>query len=134
MRGELDDALARMARREQLQRRVAEQAAGGPVDEVVEAVRRVVAQHPALAVRLWVEDGSVPSLVRVAWSEGAVTVTPETIAAPADSGATPSWPMSVRTVPAWAAAADGLTDAPAARLAEMIRRDPSLLDGTDNGG
>jgi hypothetical protein len=136
MRGELDDALARMARREEIKRRVAEQSADGesPADEVTEAVRRVVAQHQGLAVRLWVEDGTAGTGVRVAWRDGAVAVTPEANLDPPPAGGPEavSWPVSGRNVPGWPAA-DGVADASAARLAEMIRRDPSLLDTTDRG-
>ncbi|MBM7491228.1 hypothetical protein JOD64_002450 [Micromonospora luteifusca] len=55
-------------------------------------------------------------------------------AAPAPAAAAeppPAWPLSGRTMPAWAPGPDGLTPDPAARLAELIRRDPSLLDELD---
>ncbi|WP_431942703.1 hypothetical protein [Micromonospora marina] len=156
MRGDLDETLARMARREEALRRrapmpgepagrdVAAEAAdepgdgraghgayrlrGGeapvrrdPVEEVAEAVRRVVAEHPGLAVTLRVELGEQAYPLRVSWSGPAVTVDPATPPAPP-----PAWPMSVKTVPA--PGHDPLESDPAARLAEMIRRDPSLLD------
>ncbi|MEU5831890.1 hypothetical protein [Micromonospora tulbaghiae] len=159
MRGDLDETLARMARREEALRRrapmpgepagatgpdVPEEAAdepgdgraghgayrlrGGeapvrrdPVEEVAEAVRRVVAEHPGLAVTLRVELGEQAYPLRVSWSGTAVTVGPAAPPAPP-----PAWPMSVKTVPA--PGHDPLESDPAARLAEMIRRDPSLLD------
>jgi hypothetical protein len=62
-----------------------------------------------------------PRLVQ-AWSDHAVTVSAETAAVPP-----PVWPMSVKTVPAWTPGQDGVSADPAARLAEMVRRDPSLL-------
>ncbi|ROT26283.1 hypothetical protein [Micromonospora sp. HM5-17] len=138
MRGELDDALARMERREALQRRLAQEAAartGSPVDEVTEAVQRVVAQHPAVAVTMWVADGPKISAVHVAWEDGAVTVRPAAEPALPVAGQPPhSWPMSVRTVPGWTVAEEpSPADAAAARVVEMIRRDPSLL-GPDDGG
>ncbi|MEV0001227.1 hypothetical protein AB0H28_02925 [Micromonospora sp. NPDC050980] len=165
MRGDLDETLARLARREEAQRRrvplpdepageidrgtpadpepvePAEQRSGhgayrlrggvalrggaapprrDPVEEVAEAVRRVVAEHPGLAVTLRVELGGQAYPMRVSWSGPAVTVGP--VPAPTPP---PAWPMSVKTVAA--PGHDPLTADPAARLAELIRRDPSLL-------
>ncbi|MET8838340.1 hypothetical protein ABZV78_31165 [Micromonospora sp. NPDC004540] len=157
MRGDLDETLARLARREEALRRRqplpgeqdeeiergrpddppvdgraghgAYRLRGGgdrperrdPVEEVAEAVRRVVAEHPGLAVVLRVELGGQAYPLRVSWSGPEVTVG----AAPAPAPP-PAWPMSVKTVPA--PGQDGVATDPAARLAEMIRRDPSLLD------
>lgn len=111
VRGELDDALARLARREELQRRRSG-AADPPdavLDEVADALRRVVAQHPGLAVTATVTDATGSSTVRVAWSDGSATVTPTGEAAEGPGGGmldepvagrTPyAWPMTVRTVP-----------------------------------
>ncbi|MGY0005604.1 hypothetical protein [Micromonospora sp. I033] len=164
MRGDLDETLARLARREEALRRRAplpgEQAGEAgpdgpdgpdgpghvpvdgrvghgayrlrsgdrpeqrdPVEEVAEAVRRVVAEHPGLAVTLRVERGGQAYPLRVSWSGPEVTVG----AAPAPAPP-PAWPMSAKTVPA--PGQDGMATDPAARLAEMIRRDPSLLDDT----
>ncbi|WP_262283164.1 hypothetical protein [Micromonospora sp. MA102] len=154
MRGDLDETLARLARREEAQRRrtplpgEADEEAehdrpvdgraghgayrlrGGdrperrdPVEEVAEAVRRVVAEHPGLAVVVRVELGGQAYPLRVAWSGPEVTVGAASAPAPP-----PAWPMSVKTVPA--PGHDGLVTDPAARLAEMIRRDPSLLEDT----
>ncbi|MBF9129127.1 hypothetical protein I0C86_09045 [Plantactinospora sp. S1510] len=137
MRGELDDALARMERREALQRRRAEEAAaaraGSPVDEVIEAVQRVVAEHRALAVTMWVADGPNISAMHVAWMDGTVTVRPAAEPALPTAGQPPhSWPMSVKTVPSWAAPEDPPAPDAAARLADLIRRDPSLLGPDDH--
>ncbi|MFC4146538.1 hypothetical protein ACFO0M_09745 [Micromonospora mangrovi] len=118
-----------------------------PVEEVAEAVRRVVAEHPGLAVTLRVEhdgrayplrvehDGRAYPLrvehdgraypLRVSWAGPDVTVGEEAVAKPP-----PAWPMSAKTVPAWTPGRDGPGVDPAARLAEMIRRDPSLLEDT----
>lgn len=150
MRGELDDTLARMARREELQRRRAS-AGRSTVDEVIEAVQRVVARHPGLSVTMSVAEGGTTSVVRVEWAGGNIAVAPAVAPAveasivpavepPVRGSATTAsaprggWPMSGKTVPEWAAAADGLSPDPAARLAELIRRDPSLLDPTERAG
>ncbi|NES16741.1 MULTISPECIES: hypothetical protein [Micromonospora] len=156
MRGDLDETLARLARRDEALRRRATvpgeepeheddaepatsvgrdghgayRLRGGtrpelrdPVEEIAEAVRRVVAEHPGLAVTLRVEHGGHTYPLRVSWSGPAVTVGPAPAPAPP-----PAWPMSVKTVPA--PGQDGMAGDPAARLAELIRRDPSLLEDT----
>ncbi|MEU2665667.1 hypothetical protein ACLQ20_07230 [Micromonospora sp. DT46] len=96
-----------------------------PVVEVAEAVRRVVAGHPGTAVSIRVEHDGQAYPLRVAWTDAGVTVDAEAPAPP------PAWPMSVKTVPAWTPAQEGLTPDPAARLAELIRRDSSLLGDGD---
>ncbi|WP_405091432.1 hypothetical protein OG767_29820 [Micromonospora sp. NBC_01392] len=93
-----------------------------PVEEVAEAVRRVVAAHRGLAVTLRVELGDQAYPMRVSWAGPEVTVGPASTPAPP-----PTWPMSVKTVAA--PGHDPRATDPAARLAELIRRDPSLLDG-----
>jgi len=98
-------------------------AGADPIGEVVEAVRRVVATHPGVSVTLRVEHGGQTYPMRVSWVDGSATVTADpTLAAP------PAWPMSVKTVPGWGSVEPGLAEDPAARLAEMIRRNPNLLD------
>jgi hypothetical protein len=96
-----------------------------PVEEVAEAVRRVVAEHPGMAVSVRVDHDGQAYPLRVSWSGGVVTVSAADAAGPP-----PPWPMSGKTVPAWAPQ-DGLTPDPAARLAEIIRQDPSLLTDDD---
>ncbi|MGC4787021.1 hypothetical protein ACLQ22_04130 [Micromonospora sp. DT178] len=96
-----------------------------PVVEIAEAVRRVVAGHPGTAVSIRVEHDGQAYPLRVAWTDAGVTVDAEAPAPP------PAWPMSVKTVPAWTPAQEGLTPDPAARLAELIRRDPALLGDGD---
>jgi hypothetical protein len=192
VRGELDDALARMARMEELQRRLAAEpardspppvepprenhppveqhhssaepvpvageppqdprsamepgrdgwsrlepvrVAWSPVDDVIEAVRLVVAHHPRLAVTLWAEDGSTGAAVRVEWVDGVVTVTPDdepAAAMPSAGAPPPSFPVAVQTPPAWAPPTEAGANESAARLAELIRRDPSLLRAADD--
>ncbi|WP_406078110.1 hypothetical protein [Micromonospora sp. NBC_00858] len=174
MRGDLDETLARLARREEALRRLAadrddstpppdqvdgpaqpgsgrtdtrnagpgrhdarhagrdtpgEVAGWGPVEEVAEAVRQVVGAHPGLAVTVRVEHAGRTYPLRVSWDGPDVTVGPELSAPPPEPP--PAWPLSGRTVPAWAPGPDGLTADPAARLAELIRRDPSLLNELD---
>ncbi len=131
MRGELDDALARMARREALQRQRAAEAAGraaSPADEVTEAVQRVVGQHPSVAVTMWVADGSSLTALHIGWSDGVVTVRPAAEPALPTAGEPPhSWPLAVRTAPNWTDHREREAGGPAARLADLIRRNPSLL-------
>lgn len=142
MRGKLEDSLARMARREELQRRRAGASRTG-VDELIEAVQRVVARHPGLAVTMSVSQGDTTSVLRVEWTGGNLAVTPAVApaveasieAAPpgadgsaADTQSQMTWPQPGKTVPDWNTAADGSADDPAARLAELIRRDPTLLE------
>ncbi|MEH1165653.1 hypothetical protein V6V47_09720 [Micromonospora sp. CPCC 205539] len=163
MRGDLDESLARLARREEALRRrddtvelarpdvghaeprnagpgrhdarhagrdTPDDLAGlGPVEEVAEAVRQVVAGHPGLAVTVRVEHAGRTYPLRICWDGTDVTVGPEPAATPVE--APPTWPLSGRTVPGWAPGPDGLSPDPAARLAELIRRDPSLLDELD---
>ncbi|MET7669424.1 hypothetical protein [Micromonospora luteifusca] len=191
MRGDLDETLARLARREEALRRRADDrdetasppgppglggsdarnagpgrygarhagapapgdvAGWGPVEEVADAVRQVVGAHPGLAVTVHVEHAGRTYPLRVSWNGPDVTVGPAPPAAPAPAPAPavptpapdpaapapaaaaeppPAWPLSGRTVPAWAPGPDGLNPDPAARLAELIRRDPSLLDELD---
>jgi hypothetical protein len=178
VRGDLDETLARLARREEaLRRRAAdpsgvadrsesappgpvaepdppgtgrtgygnarparhagrdapgEPAGWGPVEEVAEAVREVVAAYPGLVVTVRVEHAGRTYPLRISWDGPDVTVGPAIAEAPrAPAEPPPAWPMSGRTVPAWAPGPDGLTPDPAARLAELIRRDPSLLDELD---
>ncbi|MEU8182320.1 hypothetical protein AB0B85_18465 [Micromonospora sp. NPDC049044] len=168
MRGDLDETLARLARREEARRRLAnerdvsasppgpsgpgpddvrsagsgrhdprhagadspgEVAGWGPVEEVAEAVRQVVGSHPGLAVTVQVQHEGRTYPMRVCWDGPAVTVGPVPPAAPVEPP--PAWPLSGRTVPEWAPGPDALTPDPAARLAELIRQDPSLLDELD---
>ncbi|MEV1330288.1 hypothetical protein AB0J20_11990 [Micromonospora costi] len=95
-----------------------------PVEAVAEAVRRVVAEHPGLAVTVRVEQGGQAYPLRISWTGGEVTVAAE-LAPP------PTWPVSGRNAPSWPPGRGGTGHAPAARLAELIRRDPSLLTDHD---
>ncbi len=107
MRDAFGDGLERMARLEELaQRRAAAQQNAGPMahaprpsaaDEVTEAVRRVVETYPGTTVSVTVDGPAGATSVQVGWFNGVVVVLP------------------------------GPAPDAAARLAELIRRDPSLL-------
>ena len=72
--------------------------------------------------------------LHVAWVDGSVTVRPAAEPALPTAGQPPhSWPMSVKTVPGWASPEEPPAPDAAARLADMIRRDPSLLGPDDHG-
>ncbi|WP_341717868.1 hypothetical protein QQG74_29280 [Micromonospora sp. FIMYZ51] len=98
------------------------------LEDAAEALRAVVAAHPGTSVAARIEHDGQAYDLRVVWSGDEVTVTGQPAAPP------PSWPMSANTVPGWPASQDGLDADPAARLAELIRRDPSLLTGEQSAG
>jgi hypothetical protein len=77
MRGGLDDALARMARMEELRRRAADPPAspGTIVEELVQAARRAVGRDSELAITVTVAYRGRTSAVRVENQDGEVTVT-----------------------------------------------------------
>jgi hypothetical protein len=115
MRDGLGDALDRMARREEVERLRAAAAAqgehrghaghlghlGSTMDEVTEAIRKIVEGHPGATVTVTVEEPGGGGSVRVSWVDGRVVVR------------------------------DGPPPDAASRLAEMIRRDPTLLAPPD---
>ncbi|MEU1607342.1 hypothetical protein [Micromonospora matsumotoense] len=115
-------------------------AGSDPVEEVAEAVRRVVAAHPGLTVALRVEYAGRTYPLRVERTDtgdrngrtdsGARNGRTEAGAqAPVDPP--PAWPLADRNPPAWTPAREMPGVDPAARLAELIRRDPTLLDNDD---
>jgi hypothetical protein len=79
VRGDLDDALAKLARRDELRRRAANEATGTPaaVTELVEAIAAVVGRHPQLGVTVGVEGDGDPMVLRFFYDEGQVQVTAE---------------------------------------------------------
>ncbi|WP_305787388.1 hypothetical protein [Symbioplanes lichenis] len=83
MRGGLDDALDRLARRDQLRRRATGEEPGTPpaVTELVEAIAAVVGRHPELAVTVGVEGAGDPTLFHFAVEEGIVQVSADTTVA-----------------------------------------------------
>ncbi|MCA2215762.1 hypothetical protein [Jidongwangia harbinensis] len=76
MRGGLDDALDKLARRDELRRRAAGEAAGTPlaVQELVEAIAGVVGRHPRLEVTVGVEGAGDPTLLHFFVEDGVVQV------------------------------------------------------------
>ncbi|WKU02702.1 hypothetical protein [Micromonospora sp. HUAS LYJ1] len=136
MRGGLDETLARLARREEARRRRSADPetddGGDPVEEVAEAVRRVVAARPGLTVVLRVEYAGRTYPLRIEQAQPAArNERPEVgTRAGVDPPAAPppAWPLADRTPPAWTPAREVPGVDPAARLAELIRRDPTLLD------
>lgn len=89
VRGGLDDALEKLARRNELrQRAAAPPASPSPpaVTELVEAVASVVARHPHLQVALGVEGAGAPAALRVWAHDGVPHVSIEAVAmAPYDA-------------------------------------------------
>lgn len=76
VRGGLDDALDKLARRDRLRRKAAGEAPGTPpeVTELVEAVAAVVARNPALAITMGVEGVGDPILLHFVSDNGVVQV------------------------------------------------------------
>lgn len=110
VRDAFEDGLERMARLEELaQRRAKAQQNAGPManvrpsvaDEVAEAIARVLAKHPGTTVAVTVDGPGGPVALQVGWKDGAVVVRP------------------------------GPAPDAAARLADLIRRDPGWLSAED---
>lgn len=76
MRGGLDDALNKLARRDELRRRATSEATGTPaaVTELVEAIAAVVARNPRLGVTVGVEGDGDPVVLRFYFEDGQVQV------------------------------------------------------------
>ena len=77
MRGGLDDALDKLARRDELRRRAAGEATGTPpaVQELVETIAGVVGRNPKLEVTVGVEGAGEPTLLHFFVEDGTVQVT-----------------------------------------------------------
>jgi hypothetical protein len=76
VRGGLDDALDKLARRDELRRRAAGEATGTPpaVQELAEAIASVVGRNPKLTVTVGVEGVGDPVLMHFAVEDGVVQV------------------------------------------------------------
>jgi hypothetical protein len=94
VRGGLDDALDRLARRDELRRRAAAEAAGTPlaVQELVEAIAAVVGRHPRLEVTVGVEGAGDPTLLHFFVEDGIVQVNADNSVASRAAQAEPSGP------------------------------------------
>lgn len=84
MRGGLDDALDKLARRDQLRRRSSGEAPGTPaaVTELVEAIAAVIGRHPGLGVSVGVEGAGDPLLLHFFFADGQVQVNAENAVTP----------------------------------------------------
>jgi hypothetical protein len=92
VRGGLDDALDKLARRDELRRRAAGEATGTSpaVTELMEAIAAVVARHPAMGVTVGVEGAGDPLLLRFHFADGQVQVNADTaIGSQPDETSTP---------------------------------------------
>jgi hypothetical protein len=94
VRGGLDDALDKLARRDELRRRAAGEATGTPpaVQELVEAIVAVVGHNPKLAVTVGVEGAGDPVLLHFAVEGGTVQVSVDNSVASRVSEARPTSP------------------------------------------
>ena len=148
MRGDSGDAMARMKRWDAVRQRI-EDATNAPdqvLEEVVRAVGEVVHRHSGASVIVTVEEGGPPVTLRITHRDGQVDVS--RVEAPRPAVSVPAdpprdWPpQSGQGVLGSQGAqggqgAQGLHTGPsaesvdqtAARLAELIRSDPTLLDG-----
>ena len=94
MRGGLDDALDKLARRDELRRRAAGEANGTPpaVTELVEAIAAVVGRNPELGVTVGVEGAGDPVLLHFAVADGIVQVSADNAVADRVAEAAPTSP------------------------------------------
>jgi hypothetical protein len=94
MRGGLDDALDKLARRDELRRRAAGEATGTPpaVTELVEAIAAVVGRNPKLEVTVGVEGAGDPLLLHFALEDGVVQVSADNSVAARVAEAEPTSP------------------------------------------
>lgn len=94
MRGGLDDALDKLARRDELRRRAAGEATGTPppVAELVEAIAAVVGRNPELGVTVGVEGAGDPVLLHFAVEDGIVQVSADNSVADRVAEAAPTSP------------------------------------------
>ena len=112
MSKDLNEALERLARWEELERR----RSGGEsaLDEAVGAVKRVVERHPELALTLTVRGPAGTAIVQIDQHDGQVRVIVHRVTPALPSGPVAGQPLGAPR--------------PAVRLAEMLREDPYMLD------
>jgi hypothetical protein len=125
MRGDLSDALDRLARRDEaLRRRGEPEDPRSAAEDLVAAARRLVDRHPELSVTVTVESGQSQSSVRLVHGQPPVVLeSPVTEPPPADAPTAGVRPLEL--------GADEVVvlDAPhpptaASRLAELLREYP----------
>jgi hypothetical protein len=93
VRGGLDDALDKLARRDELRRRVAGEPITPPaVTALVEEIAAVVGRYPTLAVTVGVEGAGDPVLLHFAVEDGVVQVTADNAVAARVDEAAPGSP------------------------------------------
>jgi hypothetical protein len=94
VRGGLDDALEKLARRDELRRRAAGELNGTPqsVTELVEAIAAVVGRYPELGVTVGVEGAGDPVLLHFAVEDGIVQVSADNSVADRVAEAAPTSP------------------------------------------
>jgi hypothetical protein len=94
VRGGLDDALDKLARRDELRRRAAGETTGTPaaVQELAEAIAAVVGRNPKLAVTVGVEGAGDPVLLHFAFEDGVVQVNVDNSVASRVAEAAPAAP------------------------------------------
>jgi hypothetical protein len=94
VRGGLDDALDKLARRDELRRRAAGETTGTPpaVQELAEAIATVVGRNPKLAVTVGVEGAGDPVLLHFAFEDGLVQVNVDNSVAARVAEAAPTTP------------------------------------------
>jgi hypothetical protein len=94
VRGGLDDALDKLARRDELRRRAEGGGIGTPpaVRDLVEAIAAVVGRNPALAVTVGVEGAGDPVLLHFAVQDGIVQVSADNAVASRVAEAAPTSP------------------------------------------
>jgi hypothetical protein len=94
VRGGLDDALDKLARRDELRRRAAGEANGTPpaVTELVEAIAAVVGRNPELGVTVGVEGAGDPMLLHFVVEDGIVQVSADNAVADRVAEASPTSP------------------------------------------
>ncbi|GAA0561978.1 hypothetical protein GCM10010172_51400 [Paractinoplanes ferrugineus] len=86
----MDDALEKLARRDELRRRAAGETSGPSpaVSELVEAIASVVARYPELGVTVGAEGSGEPVLLHFFFADGQVQVSADTPPAQAETAST----------------------------------------------